>query len=107
FHVLAFSRLPLSGNEIQRYTDELAHLSANSGLELKTHLIAHSLIGRDHRILQAESSQAFDAYGLTEATPQALFLIRPDGYIAYRADRLDIGGLSEFIRKRLANSATG
>jgi hypothetical protein len=62
--------------------------------------VAHSLIGRDPRIIQAESDQVFAAYGLTRDTPQAIFLIRPDGHIAYRRPDLNITGLKNFLRER-------
>jgi len=99
FHVLALSRQPLSAEEIQSLTERLACLPKTIGIEIETHLIVHSLAGRDPRILQAESNQVFEAYGLSADIPQALFLIRPDGYIAFRADRLDIERLKEFIQR--------
>ena len=89
FHVLVLSRIPLGREEIGRLTDELAGLPKSLGIELRTHVVAHSLIGRDPRIIQAESDQVFDAYGLTRDTPQAIFLIRPDGHIAYRRPDLN------------------
>ena len=104
FHVLALSRKPLSGDEIRYLSDDLAGLPKDIGIPLETHIIAHSLVGRDGRILQAESNQVFEAYGLTEETPQALFFIRPDGYIAYRAERLDVKGLDDFLRQRFGSS---
>jgi hypothetical protein len=36
-------------------------------------------MGRDPRLIRVESSQVFQAYGITHEHPQALFLIRPDG----------------------------
>ena len=51
------------------------------------------------RGLIASGMQVFEAYGLSHEVPQALFLIHPDGYIAYRADRLDIAGLGRFLRR--------
>ena len=62
------------------------------------HLIANSLIGRDPRLIRAESSQAFDFYGLTAESPEGLFLIRPDGYIAFRSDRLETSPLEEYLQ---------
>jgi 2-polyprenyl-6-methoxyphenol hydroxylase-like FAD-dependent oxidoreductase len=100
FHVLALSRTPLSREEIRSLSDELAGLPSSLGIEIETHIIAHSLIGRDERILQAESTQVFQAYCITDETPQALFFIRPDGYIAYRTDSLEVKGLGEFMRQR-------
>ena len=54
-------------------------------------------MGRDERIIQAESNQVFEAYGLSVETPQALYFIRPDGYVAYRSDRLELESLKKFI----------
>jgi hypothetical protein len=105
FHVLALSRTPLSREQIRSLSDNLAGLPKSLGIELESHIIAHSLIGRDERILQAESTQVFQAYCITDETPQALFFIRPDGYIAYRTDSLDVEGLAEFIRQRFGQSS--
>jgi 2-polyprenyl-6-methoxyphenol hydroxylase-like FAD-dependent oxidoreductase len=105
FHVLAMSRTPLSREEIRSLSEKLDGLPSSPGIELETHIIAHSLIGRDERILQPESPQVFQAYGLTDEIPQALFFIRPDGYIAYRTDSLDVEGLREFIRQRFGQSS--
>jgi 2-polyprenyl-6-methoxyphenol hydroxylase-like FAD-dependent oxidoreductase len=104
FHVLALSRTPLSREEIRSLSEKLGGLPSSLGIELQTHIIAHSLIGRDKRISQAESPQVFQAYCLTDDIPQALFFIRPDGYIAYRTDSLDVEGLGEFIRQRFGQS---
>lgn len=102
FHVLALSRKPLSEDEIAALTTALAGLpkSVAGGMRLESHIIAHSLVGRDPRLVQAETNQPFLAFGLDDETPQALFLIRPDGYIAYRANRLDVAGLKEFLGQR-------
>jgi 2-polyprenyl-6-methoxyphenol hydroxylase-like FAD-dependent oxidoreductase len=99
FHVLALSRRPLSADEIRSLTEQLGGLPKDIGIGLETHIIGHSLVGRDERLLQAESDQVFEAYGLTVETPHALFLVRPDGYIAYRSDRLDMNRLKTFIRR--------
>lgn len=107
FHVLALSKTPLSGGEIESLTADLAGLPKSPGVPLETHVIAGSLVGRDGRIVRAESNQVFDAYGLTRETNQALYLVRPDGYIAYRSDRLDVSGLKEFIRTRFDGGASG
>ncbi|HEY4232322.1 MAG TPA: FAD-dependent monooxygenase [Lacipirellulaceae bacterium] len=100
FHVLALSQQPLGREEIERHAQDLATLPKSLGIEVQIHFIAHSLLGRDPRLLQAESDQVFDAYGLTHETPQALFLIRPDGHIAYRRPDLDVAGLKNFLRER-------
>jgi 2-polyprenyl-6-methoxyphenol hydroxylase-like FAD-dependent oxidoreductase len=106
FHALALSRQPLGRDEIERLTQDLASLPKSLGIELETHIVAHSLIGRDPRIIQAESDQAFEAFGISRDTPQAIYLIRPDGHIAYRRPDLSVAGPKTFLRERFgANSS--
>jgi hypothetical protein len=100
FHVLALSRRPLDGGEIARLSTELEQLPTTLGLDLDAHLIARSLIGRDARFLQAESPEVFAAYGVSRRVAQALFLVRPDGYVAYRAPNLDVASVAAFLRAR-------
>ena len=100
FHLLALSRRPLDGGEVARLSTELEQLPTTLGLDLDAHLIARSLIGRDARFLQAESADVFTAYGLSRQVAQALFLVRPDGYVAYRAPNLDVASAAAFVRAR-------
>ena len=104
FHVLALSRQPLDGGEIAELAVELQRLPTMLGLDLDAHLIARSLIGRDARFLQAESSEVFTAYGLSRRVPEALYLVRPDGYVAYRAVGLDVAGAARFVSERFTNA---
>jgi 2-polyprenyl-6-methoxyphenol hydroxylase-like FAD-dependent oxidoreductase len=105
FHVLALSRKALAQGEVQALCAALSRLPRSIGIPLETHIIAHSLQGRDPRFIQAESNQVFEAFGLSLDTLQAVYLIRPDGYVAYRSDRLDISGLEEFIGKLTRRSS--
>ncbi|MEO6028945.1 MAG: FAD-dependent monooxygenase [Candidatus Binatia bacterium] len=100
FHLLALSRLPLDGDEIAHLRAELDAFPDLVGLDVGVHLIARSLVGRDARLLQAESPQVFSAYGLSRQVQQALFLIRPDGYVAYRAPNVDVGAIGRFTKER-------
>ena len=100
FDVLALSRRPLAEDEIAAASSALAALETSSGVELRTHLVAHSLIGRDARFIQAESPHVFAVYGIGRRVPQAIFLIRPDGYVAYRSPGLDVDGVRRFIAER-------
>jgi hypothetical protein len=104
FHLLAMSRRPLEADEIARLAADLALWPAAVGLDVETHLIARSLVGRDPRILQAESSEVFRTYGLSRQVPQAVFLIRPDGYVAYRAADLDLTRARVFARERFTGA---
>jgi hypothetical protein len=97
FHLLAFSRRPLEEKEIVALSDALLELARVSPVDLHTHMVAKTLIGQDPRLLRAEESGAFDEYGLTRETPQGLFLVRPDGYVAFRSDRLDLAPLGAFL----------
>jgi 2-polyprenyl-6-methoxyphenol hydroxylase-like FAD-dependent oxidoreductase len=96
FHVLALVKKALTKVEIATISSELATLPANLGLPLSVHFIAHSTTGENKDIIQAECNQVFENYGLTDANPQGLFLVRPDGYIAYRSDELNIENLKKF-----------
>jgi 2-polyprenyl-6-methoxyphenol hydroxylase-like FAD-dependent oxidoreductase len=100
FNVLALSRQPLGEDEIAATSAALAALESSAQLDLGTHLVAHSLIGRDARFIQAESPHVFRVYGVGRRVPQAIFLIRPDGYVAYRAIGLDVEGVRRFIGER-------
>jgi hypothetical protein len=102
FHVLALSRKPLVDAEIARLSIELADLREAAGLDLATHLVARSLIGRDPRIVQAEMPQIFDAYGLGPNRAGGIYLIRPDGHVAWRTDSLDIEACRRFIAERFS-----
>jgi len=101
FHVLALSSRPLDEPEIARLASEMDQLPVPAGIGLGRHIVCHSLIGRDPRIHRCECSQIFQAYGLDDENPQALFLIRPDGYIAYRSLQLHLSGLRRFLTDRM------
>jgi 2-polyprenyl-6-methoxyphenol hydroxylase-like FAD-dependent oxidoreductase len=99
FHLLVLSRKSLSPDEIASLVEKLDGLPKSIGIEIKVHIVAQSLMGRDDRIIRAESSQVFDVYSVTHQSPQAVFFIRPDGYIAYQADHVNIEGLKQFIQR--------
>ncbi len=72
------------------------------------HLLALSKTAVDNRFsnlpdwiqihrLENASVDVCKKYGLTDAKPQALYLIRPDGYIAYRSTSLDIENIKNFF----------
>ena len=43
-------------------------------------------VGRDPHVIFVEKADVFDAYGLKESDSQAIYVIRPDGYVAWRGD---------------------
>lgn len=98
FHVLILSKKSLLKEEIQTITKEFCNLPSSIGLPIKTHFISHALLGEQSDIISAESNQVFEVYGLSKNVTQALFLIRPDGYIAYRSNSIYINGLKKFLQ---------
>jgi hypothetical protein len=100
FHVLAFSRQALAPEEIAPLCEGLAALPRPAGMGLETHLIARTPAGPDERVLREECGESFTAYGVGDETAQALYLIRPDGYVAWRAPSLDLAGVAAFLRER-------
>lgn len=106
FHLLALSRAPLSGSEIERWAAELDGLAREAGFDPGTHLVGHSLAGRHPAITQVENAAVLDAYGLSDAVPQALYLVRPDGYVGWRAPALDLAGCARFIAARFSRPRT-
>ncbi len=99
FHLLVLSKKALTSEEITKLVDEVRIIPEAIGLPVKTHIIANSLLGQDERIIRAESNIVFANYKLGQSIEQALFLIRPDGYIAYRSDHLDFEKLRLFLSK--------
>jgi 2-polyprenyl-6-methoxyphenol hydroxylase-like FAD-dependent oxidoreductase len=96
FHLLVLSRQSLSKEEIDVVINDLETLPTSLGLPLNTHFISHSVSGENKNILQAETNDVFEKYGISDKYPFGLFLIRPDGYIAYRADTLNISKLKKY-----------
>lgn len=90
-HVVALSRKHLTTAEITGYTDALSELGVS------THLVARVEARPDDRVHQADSAQVFEHYGLTEPNSQALYVIRPDGHVAWRMDELDIEACRRFL----------
>ncbi|GLY54348.1 FAD-dependent monooxygenase [Lentzea sp. NBRC 102530] len=90
-HVVALSRRHLTTDEISAHTEALA------GLDVVHHLIARVERRTDDRVHRADSPQVFEHYGLTEPDSQALFVIRPDGHVAWRCDELDFEACRRFL----------
>jgi 2-polyprenyl-6-methoxyphenol hydroxylase-like FAD-dependent oxidoreductase len=100
FHVLALSRTPLAGEESRSLSADCAALPQPPGVGLEVHVIAIPSGKGDEPIIRAEALGVFSAYGLDPETPRALYLVRPDGYVAWRADRFDVKALANFVRTR-------
>lgn len=96
FTVLALSRKPLERGEAHRVADALHTLASDW---VTPHLVTRLAVGRDPRIVTASNAEVFDNYGLKKQDEQAMFVIRPDGYVAWRGDGLDIADCSRFLRR--------
>ena len=100
FQILAFSRDPLSEPRIEQAASDLENTARASGLDVGTHLIARSLVGRHPRLVQAETDTIMSVYGVADPVSQALYLVRPDGHVAWRAPSFDFAGCSAFMTER-------
>lgn len=96
FTVLAMSRKALERDVRHRLLDGLDALRRDG---VAVHLVARNAVGRDGRSVAAISPDAFDRYGLRERDGQAIYVIRPDGYVAWRSDGLDIAGCRRFLER--------
>ncbi len=98
FTLLAFSRRALEDEELTRLKAALDELCAG-GDALRAHIVSRVPFGRDERVEFVETATVFTTYGVMEANPQALYLIRPDGYVAWRAEGLDLEGCRQFLTR--------
>ncbi|MCS7477339.1 FAD-dependent monooxygenase [Umezawaea endophytica] len=95
-HVVALSRKHLSEAEIAEHTAQLDSV-AEFGGTVETHLVGRVAVRRHDQVEQVESVQVFEHYGLTEPDSQALYVIRPDGHVAWRSDELDFDACRRFL----------
>ena len=95
--MLALSRKPLEPDEAHRAADALDTLSADDGV--KAYLVSRLAVGTDPCVVFVSSSEVFEAYGLKGEDAQALYVIRPDGYVAWRSEGLDAAGCRRFLTR--------
>ena len=98
FTVLAFSRRALEADELARLRTDLDALAAGTDV-LRAHIVARVPFGRDERVEFVETATVFRAYGLDEGTSQALYVVRPDGYVAWRGAGLDVEACRRFLAR--------
>ncbi|GGN18865.1 3-(3-hydroxyphenyl)propionate hydroxylase [Lentzea pudingi] len=92
-HVIALSRKHLTADEITATTTRLQELGVTG------HLIGRVEARQDDRVHRADSPQVFEHYGLTEPDSRALYVIRPDGHVAWRCDELDFEACQRFLTR--------
>ncbi|ANZ40087.1 hypothetical protein BBK82_32675 [Lentzea guizhouensis] len=92
-HVVALSRRHLGTPEITEIDRRLTAFGVSA------HLVTRVEARPDDRVHQADSAQVFEHYGLTERDSQALYVIRPDGHVAWRADELDFEACRRFLTR--------
>jgi hypothetical protein len=94
FTVIALSRKPLERGDAHRAADALDGLTQDG---VTAHLVTRLAVGRDPRAVFVSSSEVFDVYGLHQQDAQATYVVRPDGYVAWRGDGLDVAGCRRFL----------
>ncbi|MEV8376147.1 FAD-dependent monooxygenase [Kribbella sp. NPDC056861] len=102
--VVAFSRRNLDEAEIAAHTAQLRSIEALGGT-IATQLIGRVAARRDDRVQSVESVEVFERYGLTQPDSEALYVIRPDGHVAWRMDELDYDACRRYL-SRLYSGAT-
>lgn len=98
FSLLVLSRRTLADDEITAMHATLLRLRSRSD-RLQTQLVSRVVARRDARVVAPETAEVFERYGLQEPEAQALYLIRPDGYIAWRCAGLDFEACAQFLHR--------
>lgn len=94
-HVVVLSRKHLLDEEVHEYTQQLRNIAAFGGIA--THLVGRVACRRDPRVEYVDSGQVFEHYGLKDSESEALYVIRPDGYVAWRMDDIDFDACRSFL----------
>ena len=97
FTLLALSRRRLLKEQADSAAEALAGLSG----DIERYLVARLTFGRHPNVEPVETAEIFDRYDLPGSDDQAVLLIRPDGYIAWRREGLNITGARSFLADRL------
>lgn len=94
--VLALSRKPLEAWQIEHVNQSLAGIVAGRP-NLCAHLVARQSFGMDPGVEFTSSPDVFERYGVDMRDGQALYIIRPDGYVAWRSPTLNIQRAASFL----------
>jgi len=94
FHLLVLSRTSLDAAAADTILGQLPAVTSHG---VETHLLTRQAGGRHDGIEIIERSDVFDRYRVPPGG-QASVLIRPDGYIAWRSNSIDIAGCIGFLQ---------
>jgi 2-polyprenyl-6-methoxyphenol hydroxylase-like FAD-dependent oxidoreductase len=95
-HVVALSRRHLDDADVTELTAQLSALAGFGG-GIEPHLVGRVACRRDERVEHVGSVHVFEQYGLLHDDSQALYVIRPDGYVAWRMDEIDFDACRSFL----------
>lgn len=97
FNLIAFSRTALDKNETQALQNKLSAIADEFG-DMGVHLISRLSHGLDENAVFAIGPDVFDAFGIDERdSDQALYLVRPDNYIAWRVSGMDFASCRRML----------
>ncbi len=106
FHLVAFSRQPLNADERAQIRNDLDSLKSQYPGAAAS-LITRLAFGRDDECIFASNPDVFDCYGVDEGeNRQALYVIRPDNYVAWRVTGFDFGACRQFLAEFGAGQKT-
>jgi 2-polyprenyl-6-methoxyphenol hydroxylase-like FAD-dependent oxidoreductase len=96
FQLLVMSRRFLDAGQLAE-TGKSAQ-AALGDFNATVHIISRSDRGASPLARIPTSPEIFDQFGLRQMDDQALYLVRPDGYIAWRCSQLDFAALQRFVK---------
>ncbi|MCQ8784147.1 FAD-dependent monooxygenase [Mangrovibrevibacter kandeliae] len=104
FTLLALSRRPLERDEAEAL---VARLRMLEGPAIAARVVARLTAGRVGGVELTTAAAVFAAYGLPDEEAQALLLVRPDGYLAWRSDSLDVDACRPLLRRLALEGSAG
>jgi len=100
--LLVLSRRTLADHEVAAVQAALLRLRSRAPVQAQ--LVARVVARRDERVIAAETAEVFERYGLSDTNAQALYLVRPDGYVAWRCSGLDFEACAQFMHRLSARA---
>ncbi len=96
--LLVLSRTALNEQQITDISEQLRSVTS-AWPALGVHVVARVAGRSDPRVTFVDSAEVFDRYGVDTHCPQALYLVRPDGYVAWRCAGLDVHACVDFVHR--------